>query len=110
MSFSRFGWYNSDVYVFEHVGGYIQCCGCALPEFNKDDEIFATVDLKTPKQALEHLSIHKDAGHNVDRAMQGITEAYPDLDVEIDPYVKTEEQNKRDEEIWERFFTKDSDE
>jgi hypothetical protein len=26
MSYARFGWEDSDVYVYEHVGGYIECC------------------------------------------------------------------------------------
>jgi hypothetical protein len=109
MSFARFGWYNSDVYVFEHVGGYIQCCGCALPEFNKDDEIFATVDFKTPKEALEHLEIHKEAGHNVDRAVSGITEEYPDLDVTIEPYVESEEQKEATQRLWDTITKRSSD-
>lgn len=54
MSYCRF--FNSDVYLFEHVGGYAECCGCSLrdnPEFD------------TPLLALDHLLEHIEAGDYV---------------------------------------------
>lgn len=58
MSYSRFGWDNSDVYIFEHVGGGIECCGCPLPE----DAQTQFTDLA---QLEEHLGAHEAVGHTV---------------------------------------------
>ena len=82
MSFSRFGWEDSDVYVFEHVGGFIQCCGC--PYTSKDD--FGMYDAKTPRQMLEHLDMHEADGDSVWYAKKNIIKEYPDLDIEIRPW------------------------
>jgi len=30
MSYARFGWDGSDVYVFMHVSGHLECCACIL--------------------------------------------------------------------------------
>ena len=84
MSFERFS--TSDVYVYEHVGGFIECCGCLFSgDWFKGDATFP--QLKTPRKALEHLYKHIDAGHDIGRAAVKIMQEYPDLDIEIQPYV-----------------------
>lgn len=55
MSYCRFGWEGSDVYVFESAQG-IQCCGC---KFGKE---FTTSE---PEQMILHLALHRRAGHFV---------------------------------------------
>ena len=86
MSFSRFS--EADVYVFEHVGGYIQCCGCILEEDSMGvDLTFGTYDAKTPREILAHLDRHEELGHDVDIARVRITKEYEDLDAPIKPYV-----------------------
>ena len=95
MSFERFS--SSDVYIFEHVGGFIQCCGCWL---DGDDEDSWFVELKTPREALAHLDRHDAAGHDIGGAKRRIEKEYEDLDVEIQPYVMPEEQRKRLDEFW----------
>lgn len=86
MSYARFGWDNSDVYVFEHVSGFIQCCGCHLTKDNPD-ELFGFADLKTARLALEHLDEHVKAGDTVPAStFERIKEDHPDLDAEIQPY------------------------
>lgn len=82
MSFERFS--TSDVYVFEHVGGFIQCCGCWFVDWDAD----SFPEFKTPRKALEHLYRHSNAGHNIGKADIRIIEEYPDLDIEIQPYVR----------------------
>jgi hypothetical protein len=84
MSFERFS--TSDVYVFEHVGGFIQCCGCLLG----DDW-----DYNTPREMLAHLDEHEAAGHDIGRSRIRILEEYPDLDINIDPYVISPEVSER---------------
>lgn len=45
MSYARFGWDGSDVYVFLDVGGFLSCCGCGLSrksfKANSTDEMIA---------------------------------------------------------------------
>lgn len=83
MSFARFS--SSDIYMFEHVGGFIQCCGCSLAD-PRDGEIFGFADLKTPREALAHLDLHEEAGDDIGGARRRIEKEYPNLDVEIEPY------------------------
>lgn len=54
MSYARFSY--SDVYVFAHVGGFVQCCGCIL-----GDEW----DFYSAQDIAEHLNEHVRAGHRV---------------------------------------------
>ena len=91
MSFSRFG--EADVYVFEHVGGYIQCCGCSLSEGEIGiDDNFGMYDADTPREMLAHLDRHEEAGDDVDITRLRILKAYEDLDAPIEPYVRSEEE------------------
>lgn len=57
MSYSRFGWDGSDVYVYLDVGGYFCCCGCA---FGNDHWRHADTDA-----ILAHLHKHLEAEHHV---------------------------------------------
>lgn len=77
MSYCRFG--EGDVYVFLNVGGYLDCCGCILREYEWVDdetrpifkgyfkpigeiihtEFFTTADM------INHLQLHIDKGHHV---------------------------------------------
>jgi hypothetical protein len=95
MSFERFS--TSDVYIFEHVGGFIECCGCLLSK-DTDDSWF--IQLKTPREAISHLDKHILAGHDIGHALESIMAAYPDLDVEIEPYVRTPEEEARIKEFF----------
>jgi hypothetical protein len=88
MSFARFT--SSDVYIFEHSGGFIQCCGCSLVE-PEDGEMFGSANLNTPREAIKHLKKHKKAGENVGGAIKRIKETYEDLDAPIEPYVESPE-------------------
>lgn len=33
MSYCRFGWDGSNVYIFENVNGSLECCGCSLDDY-----------------------------------------------------------------------------
>ena len=77
MSYCRFGWGGSDVYVFVSSSA-IECCGCALQEREWQDnpdsflggylhaigEIIPTAFTKTADM-VEHLKRHIAAGHCV---------------------------------------------
>lgn len=83
MSFERFG--SSDIYIYEHVGGFIECCGCSLAD-PEEHEIFGFMHLKTPREALAHLDLHEEAGDDIGGARKRIEKEYEDLDVLIQPF------------------------
>ena len=101
MSFERFS--SSDVYIYEHVSGFIECCGCSLiePEHGK---IFGFAHLKTPREALAHLDLHEDRDDDIGGARRRIEKEYEDLDAPIEPYVRTPEQEARHQELIKRIF------
>jgi hypothetical protein len=66
MSYARFGWDGSGVYVFksvgndEHPGGWLECCGCVLPSSPEDwFQAFSTAAM------VDHLRAHVAAGQHV---------------------------------------------
>ena len=62
MSYARFGHDNSDVYVFAHIGGYVQCCGCMLaPSRDVTDDW----NHHSAQSIVDHLLKHVEAGHTV---------------------------------------------
>lgn len=60
MSYARFGWDGSDVYVFVSVGGWIECCACILHE-----EDWASFQAKETQEMVDHLKKHQESGHHV---------------------------------------------
>jgi hypothetical protein len=55
MSFCRFAWDGSEVYVFGSSSG-IECCGCKLQQ---------NFTAGTPEEMITHLALHRRAGHYV---------------------------------------------
>lgn len=55
MSYCRFAWQGSDVYVYESASG-LECCGCKL------SNNFTTSE---PEEMIKHLGQHRRAGHYV---------------------------------------------
>ncbi len=88
MSFARFS--SSDIYIYEHVGGFIECCGCTLVEVG-DGEIFGFVHLKTPREALAHLDAHEATGDDIGGARKRIEKEYENLDAPIVPFFEDKE-------------------
>lgn len=56
MSYARFS-ADSDVYVYMHSGGWLECCGCKL-----GDQCFKAAGTQA---MVEHLDLHATAGHIV---------------------------------------------
>lgn len=104
MSFERFS--SSDVYIYEHVSGFIECCGChlALPD---DEGFFGYERLKTPREALVHLDAHEAAGDDIGGARRRIEKEYENLDAPIEPFVRSEEDEKRQRERLREVFKTD---
>lgn len=82
MSFERF--LSSDVYVFEHVGGWIECCACGL------DANTWSFKASTPREMIDHLNRHESSGDDTGEAIPNIMEEYEDLDIVIQPYKREE--------------------
>ena len=61
MSYARFGWGGSNVYVFMHVGGHLECCMCFLDD-HQDEGSFQAGGTQA---MIDHLMRHKMAGHTV---------------------------------------------
>lgn len=94
MSIERFG--TSDIYMFEHVGGFIECCGCSLAKAEDGGVFgFGFTNLKTPREALTHLDEHEAAGDDIGEARVRIEKDYPDLDITIEPYKQNPEVLER---------------
>jgi hypothetical protein len=89
MSFERFS--SSDIYMYEHVGGWIECCGCWFSGWgiSVEENVEYFPQLKTPREALEHLDAHENAGHDIGNARNRIMQEYPNLDIKIQQYKPT---------------------
>jgi hypothetical protein len=103
MSFERFS--SSDIYMFEHVSGYIECCGCSLAKAEDGGVFgFGFTHLTTPSEALTHLDMHEIAGDDIGGARRRIEREYKDLDAPIEPYVRSEEEKERTREIMQKMM------
>lgn len=69
MSYARFG-ATSDVYVYAHYAGFVECCGCKLSDEWAHHSAEAIV---------AHLKEHVAAGHSVPEYLLDVT-LYPDDD------------------------------
>lgn len=77
MSYCRFAWDGSDVYVFESDRGF-ECCGCHL----RDGSFLA----ETPEEMIAHLAEHRRAGQFVPfNAITGLWRDIPGPDVAVEP-------------------------
>jgi hypothetical protein len=67
VSYCRFWWDDSDVYVYADVSGGITCCACGLAG--------SSVNVETPAEMLAHLLEHRAAGHTVpEHALEALRE------------------------------------
>lgn len=64
MAYSRF--WDSDIYIYSHIEGYIECCACWLNERLEEYSLFGLSEKITNDEQLEeHLDRHILAGHKV---------------------------------------------
>lgn len=76
MSYCRFAWDGSDVYVFQSAQGF-ECCGCRFG---------GCKTLGTPEEMIAHLALHRRAGHFVpEYAITGLWQDIPGADKPIRP-------------------------
>ena len=63
MSYCRRGWDGNQLYMYEHVDGFIECSGCQF-----DDPWI--VQLNSVDEAIEHVAKHRAAGHHVPEGLE----------------------------------------
>ena len=97
MSYARFDDY-SDVYMYHHYMGFIECCGCWISdEIPEGYEDVPASRLETPRRAIRHLMEHISRGYKVSEiTFERIYGEYADcMDEPLESFVKTEEQEAR---------------
>ena len=64
MAYSRF--WDSDIYIYPHVEGYIECCACWLNDKLEDYSLFGLSEkITNDQQLIEHIGQHRLMGHNI---------------------------------------------
>jgi hypothetical protein len=64
MAYSRF--YDSDIYIYPHVSGHIECAACWLNEDKPKPGLFIeSIKITNDDQLRSHLELHAKAGHNM---------------------------------------------
>lgn len=63
MAYSRF--FDSDIYIYPHVDGYIECCACWLNEKLETGLFGLSEKIRDDQTLEEHIDEHILAGHNV---------------------------------------------
>jgi hypothetical protein len=86
MSYARMNGFDSQVYIYHHYMGFIECCGCSLTE-PEGSEDFGFFKANTAREILAHMDEHRAVGDLVpDRAYERIKEEYPNLDSAIEEF------------------------
>ena len=77
MAYARF--LDSDIYIYSHINGYIECCACWLNEKKEDYSLFlANVNIHNDDELREHLELHAKVGHNMPESLLQDILADPD--------------------------------
>jgi hypothetical protein len=77
MAYSRF--FDSDIYIYPHVGGWIECAACWLNERSDEYSLFSmSEEIHDDGHLITHVREHIKAGHNVPKNLL--------LDILDDPY------------------------
>jgi hypothetical protein len=64
MAYSRF--IDSDIYIYSHVAGHIECQACFLNEPQDEYSLFsASLSIYNDEQLIAHLEEHAKVGHNM---------------------------------------------
>lgn len=63
MAYSRF--IDSDIYIYSHIDGYIECCSCWLNERLETGSFGLSEKITNDEQLELHLDEHLLAGHDI---------------------------------------------
>ena len=77
MAYSRFT--DSDIYIYPHVAGHIECSACFLNEPQDEYSLFSSSkSITNDDQLRDHLEEHARAGHNMPESLLQDILADPD--------------------------------
>lgn len=77
MAYSRFT--NSDIYIYSHIDGYIECCACWLNENKEEYSLFLdNVKIDNDVDLARHLKAHANLGHDMPEGLLQEILADPD--------------------------------
>lgn len=77
MAYARF--FNSDIYIYPHVEGHIECCACWLNEDKDQYSLFiGNVKIINDDQLKAHLEAHVREGHDIPEMLYEQILADPD--------------------------------
>ena len=64
MAYTRFS--DSDIYIYPHIDGYIECCACWLNESDDEYSLFlANVKIDNDLDLARHLKAHANQRHDM---------------------------------------------
>ena len=76
MAYSRF--YDSDIYIYPSIGGWIECAGCFLNISPDEDTIFKSEHILDDETLLMHILQHRISGHNIPEGLESEILSDPD--------------------------------
>lgn len=77
MAYTRFS--DSDVYIYPHIDGYIECCACWLNEDHDGYSLFlANVKIYNDMDLARHIKAHANLGHDMPEGLLQEILADPD--------------------------------
>ena len=76
MAYSRF--YDSDIYIYPSVGGWIECAGCFLNISPDEHTIFKSESIHDDETLLMHILQHRISGHNIPEGLEAEILSDPD--------------------------------
>ena len=64
MAYARF--FDSDIYIYPHVGGWIECAACWLNESSDEYSLFSmSEEIHDDGHLITHIREHIKAGHDI---------------------------------------------
>ena len=76
MAYSRFA--DSDIYIYPHVEGHIECAGCFLNISPDENTIFKSEHILDDETLLMHILQHRISGHNIPEGLESEILSDPD--------------------------------
>jgi hypothetical protein len=71
VSYCRFGWDGSDVYIYTSVGGWIECCVCSLQPTRQAELLGEKIEMHESFKAYDtqemiyHIKEHREKGDHI---------------------------------------------
>ena len=76
MAYSRF--WDSDIYIYPHVDGHIECAGCFLNIPTDEYNLFKSEHILDDETLLMHILQHRISGHNIPEGLEAEILSDPD--------------------------------